>query len=137
MDKLRGSMSLKRNEETVRKFCTAWDEMNVDRILSLMSEDALYYNLPLDPLNGQQQIAGFVEGFFQLANMAKFEILTLVADEERVVTERVDTFGFKDGSIMKELPVLGIFEFDDDGKINSWREYWDLQDWVKRGGPAL
>ena len=130
-------MSLKSNEETVRNFCTAWDEMNLDRILSLMSEDAVYHNLPLDPLNGQQQITGFVEGFFQITATTKFKILTLVADEQRVVTERIDTFGFKDGSIMKELPVLGIFEFDKEGKISSWREYWDLQDWVKRGGPAL
>jgi len=130
-------MSLKSNEQTVRNFCTAWDEMNLDRILSLMSEDAVYHNLPVDPLNGQQQIAGFVEGFFQITATTKFKILTLVADEQRVVTERIDTFGFKDGSIMKELPVLGIFEFDKEGKISSWREYWDLQDWVKRGGPAL
>lgn len=130
-------MSLKRNEKTVRDFCTAWDEMDLDRVLSLMSEDAVYHNLPLDPLNGQQQITGFIEGFFQLTATTKFKILTLVADEKRVVTERVDTFGFKDGSIMKELPVLGIFEFDKEGKISSWREYWDLQDWVKRGGPAL
>ena len=130
-------MSLKSNEQTVRNFCTAWDEMNLDRILSLMSDDAVYHNLPVDPLNGQQQIAGFVEGFFQITATTKFKILTLVADEQRVVTERIDTFGFKDGSIMKELPVLGIFEFDKEGKISSWREYWDLQDWVKRGGPAL
>jgi len=134
---LKENIMLESKEKTVREFCAAWDDLDIDKILSLMSEDALYHNLPLEPLKGQQQIAGFVDGFFQLANRAKFEILTLVADEERVVTERVDTFGFKDGSVMKELPVLGIFEFDESGKISSWREYWDLQDWVKRGGPAL
>jgi len=47
-----------------------------------------------------------------------------VADDKRVVTERVDTFGFKDGKMMKELPVLGIF--DNNRKISSWREYWGL-----------
>jgi len=130
-------MTLKSNEETVRSFCTAWDAMDIDGVVSLMREDAVYHNLPVEPIMGLQQITGFIEGFFQATESARFEILTLVADDERVVTERLDTFGFKDGSIMKELPVLGIFEFDDDGKISSWREYWDLQDWVKRGGPAL
>jgi limonene-1,2-epoxide hydrolase len=130
-------MSLKNNEETVKQFCAAWDEMDLGKILSLMSEDAIYHNLPLEPLKGHEQIADFVEGFFQITATTKFKILALVADEKRVVTERVDTFGFKDGSVMKELPVLGIFEFDIDGKISAWREYWDLQDWVKRGGPAL
>jgi len=124
-------------EETVKQFCAAWDEMDIDKILSLMSNDAVYHNLPLEPLKGREQIAGFVEGFFKITATTSFKILTLVADDKRVVTERVDTFGFKDGSMMKELPVLGIFEFDNNGKISSWREYWDLKDWVKRGGPAL
>lgn len=130
-------MSLINNEETVRQFCTAWDEMDLDKILSLMSEDAIYHNLPFEALKGQQQITGFVDSFFKITATTKFKILNVVVDEKRVVTERVDTFGFKDGSVMKELPVLGIFEFDIDGKISTWREYWDLQDWVKRGGPAL
>lgn len=130
-------MSLINNEETVRQFCTAWDEMDLDKILSLMSEDAIYHNLPFEALKGQQQITGFVDSFFKITATTKFKILNVVVDEKRVVTERVDTFGFKDGSVMKELPVLGIFEFDIDGKISAWREYWDLQDWVKRGGPAL
>jgi len=130
-------MSLKRNEETVRSFCAAWDEMDIDGITSLMSEEVVYHNLPVEPIIGLQQITEFVEDFFQAAESARFEVLTIVADAERVVTERLDTFAFKDGSIMKELPVLGIFEFDDNGKISAWREYWDVQDWVKRGGPAL
>ena len=103
----------------------------------LMSEEVVYHNLPVEPIIGLQQITEFVEDFFQAAESARFEVLTIVADAERVVTERLDTFAFKDGSIMKELPVLGIFEFDDNGKISAWREYWDVQDWVKRGGPAL
>ena len=130
-------MTMKSNVDTVTAFCAAWDEMDLEKILVLMSEDAVYHNLPLDPLNGHQQIAGFIGGFFQAANSTKFQILNIVADENHVVTERIDTFGFKDGTSMDELPVLGIFEFDKDGKISSWREYWDLQDWGKRGGPAL
>ncbi|PHR50994.1 limonene-1,2-epoxide hydrolase family protein [Cycloclasticus sp.] len=130
-------MLVTNNEETVKRFCEAWDEMDQDTILSLMSDDAVYHNLPLGPLKGCQQIADSVEGFLKMTASTEFKILTLVADGKRVVTERVDTFAFKDGSMMKELPVLGIFEFDNNGKISSWREYWDMQDWLKRGGPVL
>jgi len=124
-------------EDTVREFCAAWDQLDTRKIMSLMSDNAVYHNMPLTPLKGQNEIADFIGGFLDMADSCQFKILNLVADEHRVVTERVDTFGMKDGSIIDALPVLGIFEFDDNGKISSWREYWDLQDWVARGGPAL
>jgi len=54
---------LMNNDETVKQFCAAWDEMDLGKILSLMSNDAVYHNLPLEPLKGHEQIAGFVEGF--------------------------------------------------------------------------
>ncbi|PCI19891.1 MAG: limonene-1,2-epoxide hydrolase [Piscirickettsiaceae bacterium] len=130
-------MTMQAQKDTVREFCSAWDNLDLDKILALMSEDAVYHNMPLAPLKGQQQIAEFIGGFFAMSSSCKFNILTLVADDHCVVTERVDTFGLKDGSSIDELPVLGIFEFDNNGKINAWREYWDLQDWIARGGPAL
>ncbi|MBL4744359.1 MAG: nuclear transport factor 2 family protein [Cycloclasticus sp.] len=130
-------MTTQKNKETVRAFCSAWDDLDVDKILSLMSDDAVYHNMPLAPLKGHQQISEFISGFFQITQSCEFKVLNIIADSHRVVTERVDTFGLKDGSTIDALPVLGIFEFDDEGKINSWREYWDLQDWIARGGPAL
>ncbi len=62
---------LKSKEKTVREFCAAGDDLDIDKILSLMSEDALYHNLPLEPLKGQQQIAGFVDGFFSAGKQGK------------------------------------------------------------------
>ena len=121
-------MTMQTQKDTVREFCAAWDQLDTAKIMSLMSDDAIYHNMPIAP---------FVGGFLELTDSCDFKILNLVADEHRVVTERVDTFGMKDGSTIDALPVLGIFEFDDNGKICSWREYWDLQDWVARGGPAL
>lgn len=130
-------MSAKSHEITVRQFCAAWDKLDLEGILALMSEDAIYHNMPLEPLVGKQQIADFVGGFFSISGSCCFEILNLTANDERVVTERLDSFGFLDGSALKELPVLGVFEFDADGKISAWREYWDLKTWVDLGGPAL
>ncbi len=122
--------------ETVKDFCAAWDRMDLDAIMEYMSEDAVYDNLPLETLSGHQAIREFIGGFFQIATSAKFDILILTADENRVVTERVDSFGFAEGGV-DQLPVLGIFEFNDTGKINAWREYWDIQMWIDKGGPAL
>ncbi|PCI70166.1 MAG: limonene-1,2-epoxide hydrolase [Piscirickettsiaceae bacterium] len=130
-------MTIQSQKDTVREFCSAWENLDVGKIMSLMTDDAVYHNMPIAPLKGQQQISEFVGGFLDMCSSCTFDILNIVADEHRVVTERVDTFGMKDGSTIDALPVLGIFEFDDNGKICAWREYWDLQDWIARGGPAL
>ena len=129
-------MSADQYSQTVVSFCEAWERFDVDGVLSFMSEDAVYHNVPLAPLNGQDEIRGFLTAFLSAASSCKFDILTLVADSERVVTERLDSFTLPTGAI-DELPVLGIFEFDGEGKINHWREYFDLKTWVDKGGPAL
>jgi len=130
-------MSMQSKKDTVREFCAAWDSLDVNKISSLMTQDVVYHNMPIEPLKGLEQVMGFIGGFLETTTSCQFKIVTLVADEDRVVTERLDSFGFKKGKDLAGLPVLGIFEFDDSGKICSWREYWDLQDWIARGGPAL
>lgn len=129
-------MSDAQRETVVRDFCSAWERLDVDAILKHMSSDAVYHNIPLQPLVGQQAIRGFLEGFFSLATSCRFEVLTVVTDGNRVVTERLDSFGFPDKNL-EQLPVLGIFEFDAAGKICHWREYFDLQTWIDKGGPAI
>lgn len=125
------------HEQTVRDFCAAWDRVDADGAIALMHEDAIYHNMPMEPLQGHAAIRAFIEPFFAVTTAAEFRILTLVADDQRVVTERLDFFTFKEGGGVDGLPVLGIFEFAGDGRISAWREYWDLPTWVARGGPPL
>lgn len=35
------------------------------------------------------------------------------------------------------LPVCGMFELTEDGKIREWREYYDNEQWSKNSGPSL
>ncbi len=124
------------HQKTVKDFCQAWGNLDIDAVLGLMSEDAVYHNMPMEPLVGQEQIRSFLTAFLGAVSSCHFEILTIVADEQRVVTERLDSFTLGDNTL-EELPVLGIFEFDKEGKINNWREYFDLKTWVDKGGPAI
>ena len=124
------------HQKTVEGFCRAWENLDIDAVLGMMSEDAVYHNMPMAPLVGQKQIRGFLAAFLGAASSCRFEILTIIADEQRVVTERLDSFILGDNTL-EELPVLGIFEFDEEGKINNWREYFDLKTWVDKGGPAI
>ncbi|MEQ8167102.1 MAG: limonene-1,2-epoxide hydrolase family protein, partial [Alphaproteobacteria bacterium] len=63
------------------------------------------------------------------------EILDIFAAGGRVVTERVDHFDF--GTARVALPIVGLFEFDGEGRIAAWREYFDLKTWYDQGGPPV
>jgi len=129
-------MSAQAHQKTVSAFCQAWEDLDIDAVLSYMSDDAVYHNVPLEPLVGQEQIKAFLSAFLGASSACRFEILTVVADGQRVVTERLDSFTMGDNTL-SELPVLGIFEFNAEGKINNWREYFDLKTWADKGGPAI
>ncbi|MBL4783520.1 MAG: nuclear transport factor 2 family protein [Porticoccaceae bacterium] len=129
-------MSASTHQKTVKDFCQAWENLDIEGVLALMSEDAVYHNMPMAPLEGREQIRVFLTAFLGAASICRFEILTIVADEERVVTERLDSFELA-GNLLSALPVLGIFEFNAVGEISHWREYFDLKTWADKGGPAI
>lgn len=41
------------------------------------------------------------------------------------------------GTWQLQLPVCGMFELTDEGKIYEWREYYDNAHWTTHGGPSL
>jgi limonene-1,2-epoxide hydrolase len=63
-------------------------------------------------------------------------LINIAADGPVVMTERVDVFKLPDKSF--ELPVMGTFEVSD-GKINTWRDYFDMNQFtsqMNKAGPA-
>lgn len=54
-----------------------------------------------------------------------FDMLAIVADGNRVLTERLDRFVRADGSAIAAVKVMGIFEVDGDC-IVAWRDYFDV-----------
>ena len=61
----------------------------------------------------------------------EFRLINIAADGPVVMTERVDAFKLPDKSF--ELPVMGTFEVND-GKINAWRDYFDLNQFLSQMG---
>ena len=65
--------------------------------------------------------------------VVEFKVLNMLSDGPQVMTERVDIFRKDDGGLV-ELPVMGILEFEGD-KITSWREYFDLNQFMTQAMP--
>lgn len=117
------------NEKLVTDFCNAWSTRNPNTILSYLSEDCFYHNIPMEPLVGHAAIRNFVGPFLKDAQSAEFEIKHTTSAGNVVMNERVDTFIMGPKTI--SLPVAGVFEITN-GKIAAWRDYFDLESFNKQ-----
>jgi limonene-1,2-epoxide hydrolase len=119
-------------EAVVRRFCAAFSRCDVDELLGYFAEDAVYHNIPIAPVQGRAAIEATLRQFVDPQGEAEFEIRSLAARGDTVLTERVDRFKLRGKQVA--LPVMGAFEVGRDGKIRAWRDYFDLQQFTKQLG---
>jgi limonene-1,2-epoxide hydrolase len=113
-------------DRIVRDFSEAWGRADLEQIMDAFAEEAVYHNMPMEPLKGKPAIRAGIESFFKMSPKGiDFEIIHQVSSGNVVMNERVDTFEGEDGS-KTSAPVCGIFEVDDAGKIAAWRDYFDM-----------
>jgi len=124
-----------RNAQTVRDYITAFECKDPAGIVSYCADQVCMKNGPFDPTHTRDELEALFEVFFPHVGEVKFRNLSLNAIGDMVYTERVECFGVPDGEVA--LPVNAIYRLNDEGKIIDWREYWDLNDWLKQGGPPF
>jgi limonene-1,2-epoxide hydrolase len=122
--------------EVVRRFCAAWsDNVGSADLAAFFTDDAVYHNIPLDPITGREAIADAIASFIRPGPPGiegiDFRVVNIAADGPVVMTERVDVFTVSNRSF--ELPVMGTFEVAD-GKIQAWRDYFDMNQFTSRMG---
>jgi len=122
--------------ELVRRFCAAWsNDASTAELAAFFTDNALYHNMMMDPMNGKDAIAKNFAEFIRPGapgiESLKLHIVNIAASGPIVLTERVDYF--KTAKKSWELPVMGIFETRE-GKINAWRDYFDLGQFTSRMG---
>lgn len=113
--------------DIVREFCAAWEKGDYEALLDYFTDDAVYHNIPVDPVVGKDGIRGVMQMFTTGVERIEFRVRHIVSDGDVVLTERVDSFVMPQGRI--ELPVMGAFELRD-GKIAAWRDYFDLNQYM-------
>ncbi|MEV0948260.1 limonene-1,2-epoxide hydrolase family protein [Rhodococcus sp. NPDC049939] len=120
-------------DQLITQFCAEWAEPDPAKIAEYFAEDAVYHNIPMDPVAGREAIREFITGFISAFGGIDFRVLRQVAggglgtDAEQssgvVMNERIDVLNL--GEKVVELPVVGVFEITD-GKITNWRDYFDM-----------
>ena len=96
--------------------------------MGYFADEAVYHNIPMDPVNGKDAIRKTLAGITQMES-GGWEVRHQVAAGEIVMNERVDRFKAGDKAIA--LPVVGVFRVVD-GKILEWRDYFDMGMWQKQ-----
>lgn len=117
--------SLTQHESLARAFFKAWERYDENAIVDAFAEDAVYHNIPYKPVSGRDNIRKAVQRFLKTGENMTFDLRKLIIAGDSVVTERVDGWTHKGEA--RSLPVMGILEFDGNGKITSWREYFDVK----------
>jgi limonene-1,2-epoxide hydrolase len=111
------------NDDIVRHFCSAYARLDADELIGYFAPDAVYHNIPMQPLTGHAAIHAFLADIPNQFRGLRFETLRQVTAGDVVMNERIDHFDLGDRSV--SLPVAGIFELRD-GKIIAWRDYFNL-----------
>src|ERR1700745_2879394 len=122
--------------EVVRRFCAAWsDNMGAAELASFFAEDAVYHNIPQEPVTGRENIANTIASVLRPGPPGiegiDFRVINIAANGPIVMTERVDVFKLPGKSF--ELPVMGTFEVRD-GRIDGGRAYFDQNQFISRMG---
>ncbi|GAB4331683.1 MAG: limonene-1,2-epoxide hydrolase family protein [Dehalococcoidia bacterium] len=114
--------------DVVRDFCAAFSRLDVDEVMGYFTDDAVYHNMPAQPLNGKDAIRQAIQAFLGNWSRTQWDILNIAADGDIVFTERVDRIWAGDKHV--DLPIAGVFEVRD-GKIAAWRDYFDMGTYLK------
>ena len=117
-------------EQIIRDFCAAAAKRSSDALLPFFTADAVYHNIPVEPVKGTEAIKATLVQFLDISTDCEFEILATAVAGNKVLNERVDRFTINGKRI--EIPVMGIFELTPDGKISAWRDYFDMAQFVKQ-----
>jgi len=118
-------------EKVVNDLFAAWTRLNLDEVMSYFAEDAVWDNVPMSPAVGHAAIRAMTHGFMKDATVFTAKILKTAHEGNVVFNSRVDTIVMKNGK-KAEIPVAGMFEVDDAGKIKVWRDYFDLGTFTKQ-----
>lgn len=125
---------MKSSEQVVRDWCASWLRRDLDEILSGVTDDMIYHNIPVPAVVGKENVAIVFKTFLELMDPIDLEITNIMVDGNKVFTERIDRMTAKTGHT--DLPVGGYFEVRD-GKIAVMHEYFNLPTFEDEAGFKL
>ncbi len=79
-------------DELVTEFCRRWADPDPAVLASYFTDDAVYHNIPMEPVRGRAAIEEFIAGFVASFGGIDFRIRHQAVHGGVVLNERVDVF---------------------------------------------
>jgi limonene-1,2-epoxide hydrolase len=111
-------------ETIVREFLDAWRKGDARVLADYFTEDAVVWNDASTTVRGREAINEHFKAQLTGVTECAFETTHVAVSGNVVFTERIDRMRIAGAPV--ELPVAGVFEVDDSGKLSAWRDYFDL-----------
>jgi limonene-1,2-epoxide hydrolase len=118
-------------QDFIATFIEVWPTGDVSRLGSFFNDDAVYHNMPLEPVYGRAAIEDTFGEFMRMGGRVGVDVLHIVAHGPIVMTERVDHFIGDGDEMTVSLPLMGVIEVHD-GAITAWRDYFDLSSFTSQ-----
>lgn len=120
-------------------FLAGWDVAGgfVRSVGRYFTEETIYENIGMSRTRGIAEACAFFESFAGGAGCDRIGVrtLTIAAQGNSVLTERIDDVKDATGALIFSLPVMGVFELAS-GKILAWRDYFDTGGLPPYHGPG-
>jgi len=116
-----------RQEQVVLSLIERANAGDNDGVLSLFAPDASYgVNAWNEALVGIDVIAKDFDRQHTLWSDLRIKVLNIASAAKVVFTERIDTVHMMGRDV--DIHMAGVFEIDDDDKVSSWRDYFDMKE---------
>jgi ketosteroid isomerase-like protein len=112
-------------EKLFDSFCSAIENKDLNKMLSLFNDDAVYtvYAQPYKPIVGKTALKPFMEDEFRKVDEYKVKKLLVCEKKDNIVVEWL--VNYKDASSAKRNEVQGISVISaKNGRIQEWKEYF-------------
>lgn len=121
------SCNTEKNRETSKALWQALYDRDWDRVGSLFAPDGLYQDVPTPDMGatGPDAIARRLRIGHEPVERHEHHVERMVAEGNCVITEHREDWYFHTGEVVK-LPFTSIHEYNEQGEITLWRDYWDL-----------
>lgn len=118
------------NRERVEAFFGSWSH-GFDAVIAsfdeLLADDARWEQSALPTTTTKAEAISLMHGFRAQLGLAAIDVdlLHIAAADGVVLTDRIDHLRADDGSLIASFPVMGSLEFDERGRVRTWREIFD------------
>jgi limonene-1,2-epoxide hydrolase len=113
------------NEGKATNFCNSLQTGDLAIGVQFLSEDVDYQNVGMSVSKGRGEVREMLDEWVHGDRnmLVKMDIKHTASSANFVMNERLETWVLNDVTVY--LPVMGMFEFDGDGKVCRWHDYMD------------